>query len=115
MVAQESGGKMFDGVDGPLSEHWLAVREFHAYVESRDGLAADFVLAAHVDAAVEFDVVYGETWNLLHVLWFNQLFCDGLQQRLRYAERAVGHRVPEIEILVEVLVGSWRVADDAEA
>ena len=71
MVAQESGGKMFDGVDGPLSEHWLAVREFHAYVESRDGLAADFVLAAHVDAAVEFDVVYGETWNLFHVLWFN--------------------------------------------
>ena len=44
MVAQEGGGKVFDGVDGSLAEHGLAVGALHADVEGGDDIAADSVL-----------------------------------------------------------------------
>ena len=43
------------------------------------------------------------------------LAADGAQQGFGHAKGAVGHFAPEVQILVEMIIGSGGVADDAEA
>lgn len=60
MVAQEGGGKMLDGVDGTLPQYGLAVRTFHAYVESGHHVTSHGIAARNVDARFKGEVVDGE-------------------------------------------------------
>lgn len=71
VVAQESGGEMLDGVEGGGGEGWLTVGGFHADVEGGDGVASHVVLAAHVDASLEAEVVDGEGCDFFHVFFLN--------------------------------------------
>ena len=72
MIAQEGGGKVFDGVNGALSEHGFAVGQFHAHVERGEYFVAHAVTARHIDAAVEFQVIDGERGYFFHK-WFQNV------------------------------------------
>ena len=67
VVSQESSGQMLYAMESRGREGWLAVRLFHAYVECCDGLAANDVGAADVDASEEAKVVDCERWYLVHI------------------------------------------------
>lgn len=66
VVAEVGGGKMLDGVERALPECGLTVGCLHADVECGDGLCADLVLAADVDAGEELQVVDLETGYFVH-------------------------------------------------
>lgn len=57
---------MLDGVERALPECGLAVGRLHTDVECGDGLCADLVLAADIDAGEELQVVDLETGYFVH-------------------------------------------------
>lgn len=66
VVAEIGSGKVLDGVECALPERGLAVGRLHADVECGDGLSADLVLAADIDAGEELQVVDLETGYFVH-------------------------------------------------
>lgn len=66
VIAEIGSGKVLEGVERALPECGLAVGCLHADVECGDGLSADLVLAADVDAGEELQVVDLETGYFVH-------------------------------------------------
>ena len=66
MVAKIGGCKVFDGMQGSGMEGWLAIRLFHADVESGNLLCSNHIATADVNAAKQPVVVDCEAGNLIH-------------------------------------------------
>lgn len=66
VIAEVGGGKVLDGVERALPECGLTVGCLHADVECGDGLCADQVLAADIDAGEQLQVVDLETGYFVH-------------------------------------------------
>ena len=68
MIAQEGRRKVLHSMYGTRAERRLAVGLFHTHIECRYNFAADSVLARHIYATFQADVVYCKTRNLFHTV-----------------------------------------------
>lgn len=68
VVAQEGGGQVFDGVQGPLSESRFTIGFLHTDVEGGDNFVPYLILTRNEDAAHETQVIDGETGYFFHFL-----------------------------------------------
>jgi hypothetical protein len=66
VITKESGGQMFDGVQGALSESGFTVRFLHTDIEGRYDFVTDLVFTGYIDTAKQTDVVDGKTRYSFH-------------------------------------------------